>query len=267
MSSLAFFRRLYYIFPILFCQFKKKNILLHAKQIVLLFILITKMKKYFLKTMFALMCGCVMTMGLVACGSDDDDNNNNNQQSEQGSNTDEDWGKLQSAVVDYTASIEGFQALKHIAVDGKVMLKYIDNNGQVQTKELTSDKFSLSVNFQRSAAGNIQAGMIVYVTDVDSAKVAEVFGRQAIKVDLKSKCVLNYEKKQGHENSFSNGEQMTFNIVEGLTDEERASNMSSIMREIKRNKTKFGVCAFASYCYKVDDNYLSSVGEFWRVNQ
>ena len=225
----------------------------------------TKMKKYFLKTMFALMCGCVMTMGLVACGSDDDDNNN--QQSEQGSNTDEDWGKLQSAVVNYTASIEGFQALKHIAVDGKVMLKYIDNNGQVQTKELTSDKFSLPVNFQRSAAGNIQAGMIVYVTDVDSVKVAEVFGKQAIKVDLKSKCVLNYEKKQGHESSFSNGEQMMFSIVEGLTDEDRANNMPSIMREINRKKTKFGVCAFASYCYKVDDNYLSSVDEFLRVDQ
>ena len=35
------------------------------------------MKKIFLKSVFALMCACVMTISFVACGSDDDDNSGN----------------------------------------------------------------------------------------------------------------------------------------------------------------------------------------------
>ena len=49
------------------------------------------MKKNFFKSVFALMCACVMTTSFVACGSDDDDKKQEQQQE------DVEPGKLLSA--------------------------------------------------------------------------------------------------------------------------------------------------------------------------
>ena len=59
------------------------------------------MKKNFFKSVFALMCACMMTTSFVACGSDDDDNSGN--KSEQPEKEVEP-GKLVSGSAEFTVT-------------------------------------------------------------------------------------------------------------------------------------------------------------------
>ena len=81
------------------------------------------MKKNFFKSVFALMCACVMTTSFVACGSDDDDKKQEQQQE------DVEPGKLLSASSAFVVTSTGLDVLKAMSADGKVMIRYTYGNG------------------------------------------------------------------------------------------------------------------------------------------
>ena len=221
------------------------------------------MKKNFFKALFALMCGCLMTTGFVACGSDDDDSTSNPGQEQQGGNDEEeDWGKAQNGVIEYFAKPTNLSGLQQMSANGKVMVKYLDSDGQIKEQELTGD-FSKTVSLTPDQNKELHAAMMVYIEDIDSTKVSEVIGTVPMNVAVSAKAIVNFENKKNVSYNVSASSYFSFNEFDR---ENLSTKMSSLWREIQRNITKFGVCQLGLFDYRVGE-YIYSSDKFWRTDK
>lgn len=208
------------------------------------------MKKNFLKSVFALMCACVMTTGFVACGSDDDGNNNGNQPQEE-----VEPGKLLSATGEFVITTTAFDALKAIAADGKVMVRYTYDNGVVKTEEMTSSTFQRAVDYSFNDEGKIIASMQVYLNDINEEKLRELIGTQPIRAKISRIIVLK------HENT---NEKNVKEFVDGYVQFERTEDkVNAAVKLIKKGKEKDGLISITAISYTIGREGGSVSTETW----
>lgn len=212
------------------------------------------MKKNIFKTVFALMCACVMTTGFVACGSDDDDNNGNSP--EQHGGGDVDFGKLQSGSAAFVVNITGLDAMKAIASDGKVMIRYTYNNGSVKNEELTQNTFQRSVSYSFNDKGDIVASMQVYLNGVDEEKLREVIGTQLMEVSMVGEVELKYENGTP---KYAINNTTNYKVFERTEDNVNIA-VRGIQRDIERNN---GILPFASYGLRANSD-MTSTSNSWK---
>ena len=223
------------------------------------------MKKNFFKALFVLMCGCAMTTGFVACGSDDDNSSSTTpgQQDEQPGDDqeDEDWGKVQNGIVEYSAVATNYNLLHQISADDKIMVKYLDGNGEVKTEEFTGE-FSKSVSLTANNE-ELRAAIMVYVENVDSAKMAAVIGKAPMGVKVSGKAVLNFENKKNYAYNIAASKSTSF---KEFSEDLVPQAMTSLMREILVDKRKYGVYNLGSFDHRVGAT-TSTGDKFWRIDQ
>ena len=186
------------------------------------------MKKNFFKSVFALMCACVMTTSFVACGSDDDDNNSGKKQEQQ--QEDVEPGKL--------------------SADGKVMIRYTYGNGTVKTEEITSSKFEKAVDYAFDNNGDLIVSMQVYLSDINEEKVREIIGTQYMEVELKGSVVLKYEN--------TNDNRTIKNIFNFKVFERTEDLVNTAVRTLQRDKERYGVISLTTYGLKASNERIMS---------
>lgn len=207
------------------------------------------MKKNFFKSVFALMCACVMTTSFVACGSDDDDNNSGKKQEQQ--QEDVEPGKLLSASSAFVVTSTGLDALKAMSADGKVMIRYTYGNGTVKTEEITSSKFEKAVDYAFDNNGDIVVSMQVYLSDINEEKVREIIGTQFMEVEMKGKIVLQFENKP---------EEYAVRNYTNFKEFDRSNEqmLDAAVKTLKHDKERHGVIPFATYGLRANDKSISS---------
>ena len=206
------------------------------------------MKKNFFKSVFALMCACVMTTSFVACGSDDDDNNSGKKQEQQ--QEDVEPGKLLSASSAFVVTSTGLDVLKAMSADGKVMIRYTYGNGTVKTEEITSSKFEKAVDYAFDNNGDIVVSMQVYLSDINEEKVREIIGTQYMEVELKGSVVLKYE---------NTNENRTIKYIGNFKVFERTEEMvNTAVRTLQREKERYGVIPLTTYGLKASNERIMS---------
>ena len=195
------------------------------------------MKKNFFKSVFALMCACVMTTSFVACGSDDDDNNSGKKQEQQ--QEDVEPGKLLSASSAFVVTSTGLDALKAMSADGKVMIRYTYGNGTVKTEENAFDN-----------NGDIVVSMQVYLSDINEEKVREIIGTQYMEVELKGSVELKYEN--------TNVNRTIKNIFNYKVFERTEELVNTAVRTLQRDKERYGVISLTTYGLKASNERIMS---------
>lgn len=210
------------------------------------------MKKNFFKSVFALMCACMMTTSFVACGSDDDDNSGN--KSEQPGKEVEP-GKLLSGSADFTVTTTALDALKAMSADGKVMVRYTYENGAIQTEELTSDTYQKTVNYSLNDKGEVVASMQVYIDDINEEKVREIIGTQYMEVSLLGTVTLKYENIN---DNYAIRSSMNYKVFE-RTD----AMLNAAVKELQHEKERHGIIPLASYGLKAGDASGIMSGYSW----
>ena len=206
------------------------------------------MKKNFFKSVFALMCACVMTTSFVACGSDDDDNNSGKKQEQQ--QEDVEPGKLLSASSAFVVTSTGLDALKAMSADGKVMIRYTYGNGTVKTEEITSSKFEKAVDYAFDNNGDIVVSMQIYLSDINEEKVREIIGTQYMEVELKGSVVLKYEN--------TNDNRTIKNIFNFKVFERTEDLVNTAVRTLQRDKERYGVIPLTTYGLKASNERIMS---------
>lgn len=207
------------------------------------------MKKNFFKSVFALMCACMMTTSFVACGSDNDENKPEQKKEEV------EPGKLLSGSSEFTVTTTGLDALKAMASDGKVMIRYTYENGSVNTEEITNSTFKKAVDYSFNDKSEIVASMQVYLNDINEEKVREIIGTQFMEVLLQGTIVLKYENTS---NNYSIGNGMNYKEFE-RTD----AMVNAAIKSIQRDKERHGIIPLASYGMKVSDASGFMSGSSW----
>ena len=209
------------------------------------------MKKIFFKSVFTLMCVCVMNASLVACGSDDENNNGNTPQQPQ---EEVEPGKLKSGTAEFTVTTTGLDALKAMAADGKVMIRYTYESGDVRTEEITSSTLQRAVSYSFNNKNEIVASMQVYLNDIDEEKVREIIGTQYMEVEMKGSIVLRFENTN-----------QNFAIRQGTNYQqfERTENMvNAAVKSLQRDKERHGVIPFATYGLRASDSSIASTSSW-----
>ena len=205
------------------------------------------MKKNFLKSIFALMCACVMTTSFVACGSDDDNNDGNKPEQPQ---EEVEPGKLLSASADFVVASTGLDAIKAMADDGKVMIRYTYGNGAVKTEEITSSTFQKAVDYSFNDNGDIVASVQVYLNDINEEKTREILGTMFMEVSMQGAVVLKYENTT---QNYAMRHATTFKVFE-RTEE----NLNTAIKSLKRDKEKYGVVRLATYGLKANSSNVGT---------
>ena len=195
------------------------------------------MKKDFFKSIFALMCACVMTTSFVACGSDDDDNKKGNDDEQR--EKDVEPVNLQSAAAAFTVTTQGLDALKAMSADGKLMIRYTYGNGATQTEEITSSTFKKTIDYSFNDKGEIIASIQVYFNDINEEQVREIMGTQYMEVKAEGVITLKYENK---DIDYAIRQITNFNQSERT--EER---LNAAIKTFQYDKNKYGVIPFATY--------------------
>jgi hypothetical protein len=207
------------------------------------------MKKNFLKSIFALMCACVMTTSFVACGSDDDDNNKPGNDEEQ-REKDVDPVNLQSGSAAFVITTTQMEALKAMSADGKIMVRYTYENGATQTEEVTSSTFQKAVNYSFNDNNEIVASIQVYLNDINEEKVKEIIGTEYMEVKLEGVITLKYE---------NTNKEYAIKQVEYYKQFERTEeNINAVVRNLQRKKEKSGVIPFATYGLTASEKSIGS---------
>ncbi|MBO4664413.1 MAG: hypothetical protein J5663_08365 [Bacteroidaceae bacterium] len=210
--------------------------------------------------MFALMCGCIISTSFVACGDDDDDRPSSEQENQpesqpesQSTGQEEGVGKLVSATIDYKAEIYGFNVLKAMSSNGKVMVKYIDSDGTTKTEEMTSDSITKPVSFIRSAQGNIIMGMNVYVEAIDSTKVMDYIGTAEIGAKIISPATIKHQN-DSYTKRFSHG--ICWSAFDRGNQQALGRSAKSFMTDYKQLRQKYGVVSIACFSVEVNDSTI-----------
>lgn len=206
------------------------------------------MKKNFFKSIFALMCACVMTTSFVACGSDDDDNKKGNDEEQR--EKDVEPVNLQSAAAAFTVTTQGLDALKAMSADGKLMIRYTYGNGATQTEEITSSTFKKTIDYSFNDKGEIIASIQVYFNDINEEQVREIMGTQYMEVKTEGVITLKYEntnKKYG------------FTQIENFNQFERTEEkMKAVVSTFNHQKQKHGVIPFATYGMRASEESIGT---------
>jgi len=207
------------------------------------------MKKIFFKNVFALMCACVMTASFVACG--DDDPVTTQTPEEQPKPQEEVVPvNLKSATSEFTVTTQGLDALKAISTDGKVMVRYTYNTGEVKTEEITSSTFQKSLSYAFNDKKELVVSMQVYINDFDEEKLREIIGTVYMEVEMKGGVVLKYENTDVN---YALKQVTNFNKFE-RTDEK----VEAAVKTLKRDKERHGVIPFATYGLKATNASIGS---------
>jgi hypothetical protein len=210
------------------------------------------MKKNFLKSIFALMCACVMTTSFVACGSDDDDNKKSNDEEQR--EKDVDPGKIVSGASEFAVTFTGLEALKAMSSDGKVMIRYTYGKGDVRTEEITGSTLQKTIDYLLNDKGEIIASIQVYLNDFNEEKVREIIGAEPFNAKILGKLVLKCENGNINFKIETIGGYQKFERTEGKLD--------AAVRNLKSEKEAYGVIPLATYGLKISDTSSIS-GDSW----
>lgn len=211
------------------------------------------MKKNFLKSIFALMCACVMTTSFVACGSDDDDNNKPGNDEEQ-REKDVDPVNLQSGAAEFAVTFTGLEALRAMSADGKVMIRYTYGKGDTRSEEITSSTFQTVVDYLLNDKGQIVASFQVYLNDINVEKATEIIGTEYMEASLLGAITLKYENTKVNRAIKYIGSYQKFERTE--------SKVKSAVETLQREKETYGVIPLLTYGLKVSETSSSS-GASW----
>lgn len=210
------------------------------------------MKKNFLKSIFALMCACVMTTSFVACGSDDDDNKKSND--EEHSEKAVDPVNLQSGAAEFAVTFTGLEALRAMSADGKVMVRYTYGKGDTKSEEVTGSTFQTVVDYLLNDKGQIIASIQVYLNDINVEKATEIIGTEYMEASLLGALTLKYENTKVNRAIKNTGFYQKFERTE--------SKVNAAIRDLQREKETYGVIPLLTYGLKVSDTSSSS-GDSW----
>ena len=214
------------------------------------------MKKNFLKSIFALMCACVMTTSFVACGSDDDDNKKSNDE-EHSSEKNVDPVNLQSGAAEFAVTFTGLEALRAMSADGKVMIRYTYGKGDTRSEEVTSSTFQTVVDYLLNDKGQIIASIQVYLNDINEEKVREIIGTEYMEANLLGALTLKYENTKVNRAIKYTGSYQKFERTE--------SKLDAAVRDLQREKEAYGVIPLLTYGLKVSETSSIS-GDSWLGN-
>jgi hypothetical protein len=210
------------------------------------------MKKNFLKSIFALMCACVMTTSFVACGSDDDDNNKSND--EEHSEKAVDPVNLQSGAAEFAVTFTGLEALRAMSADGKVMVRYTYGKGDTKSEEVTGSTFQTVVDYLLNDKGQIIASIQVYLNDINVEKATEIIGTEYMEAILLGALTLKYENTKVNRAIEYQGYYQKFERTESM--------VNAAIRDLQREKERYGVIPLLTYGLKVSETSSSS-GDSW----
>ena len=213
------------------------------------------MKKNFLKSIFALMCACVMTTSFVACGSDDDDNKKSNDEEHSEKNVDP--VNLQSGAAEFAVTFTGLEALRAMSADGKVMIRYTYGKGDTRSEEVTSSTFQTVVDYLLNDKGQIVASFQVYLNDINEEKVREIIGTEYMEANLLGALTLKYENTKVNRAIEHQSYYQKFERTE--------SKLDAAVRDLQREKEKNGVIPLLTYGLKVSETSSIS-GDSWLGN-
>ena len=210
------------------------------------------MKKNFLKSIFALMCACVMTTSFVACGSDDDDNKKSND--EEHSEKAVDPVNLQSGAAEFAVTFTGLEALRAMSADGKVMIRYTYGKGDTRSEEVTSSTFQTVVDYLLNDKGQIIASIQVYLNDINVEKATQIIGTEYMEANLLGALTLKYENTKVNRAIEHKSYYQKFERTE--------SKLDAAVRDLQREKETYGVIPLLTYGLKVSDTSSIS-GDSW----
>lgn len=210
------------------------------------------MKKNFLKSIFALMCACVMTTSFVACGSDDDDNKKSNDEEHSEKNVDP--VNLQSGAAEFAVTFTGLEALRAMSADGKVMVRYTYGKGDTRSEEVTGSTFQTVVDYLLNDKGQIVASFQVYLNDINEEKVREIIGAEYMEASLLGALTLKYENTKVNRAIKYQGTYQKFERTE--------SKVNAAVRDLQREKETNGVIPLLTYGLKVSETGSTS-GPSW----
>ena len=210
------------------------------------------MKKNFLKSIFALMCACVMTTSFVACGSDDDDNKKSNDEEHSEKNVDP--VNLQSGAAEFAVTFTGLEALRAMSADGKVMIRYTYGKGDTKSEEVTGSTFQTVVDYLLNDKGQIIASIQVYLNDINVEKATQIIGTEYMEASLLGALTLKYENTKVNRAIKYTGSYQKFERTE--------SKLDAAVRDLQREKETYGVIPLLTYGLKVSDTSSSS-GDSW----
>lgn len=210
------------------------------------------MKKNFLKSIFALMCACVMTTSFVACGSDDDDNKKSNDEEHSEKNVDP--VNLQSGAAEFAVTFTGLEALRAMSADGKVMVRYTYGKGDTRSEEVTGSTFQTVVDYLLNDKGQIVASFQVYLNDINEEKVREIIGAEYMEASLLGALTLKYENTKVNRAIKYQGTYQKFERTE--------SKVNAAVRDLQREKETNGVIPLLTYGLKISDTSSIS-GDSW----
>lgn len=221
--------------------------------------------KKILKTMSALMCGLVMTTGFTACSDDNDDENKPKEEQQQlvDDQSTQGTGNIVEGTMAYSAMCADLEALKEIASDGKVYVKYFDANGAVQTEEFTGS-FSKTINLKFNKNNELLAGLMLYINDVDWEKAETIVGRKELRANVTSKCTFNYEKYKGYVKELFPTSSLGSTIVE----ESKYQEAMVIFKHNAENiKKEYGVIAFSAFGLSAKGKEIIEDSNIWKVTE
>ena len=213
------------------------------------------MKKNFLKSIFALMCACVMTTSFVACGSDDDDNKKSNDEEHSEKNVDP--VNLQSGAAEFAVTFTGLEALRAMSADGKVMIRYTYGKGDTKSEEVTGSTFQTVVDYLLNDKGQIVASIQVYLNDINVEKATQIIGTEYMEANLLGALTLKYENTKVNRAIKYTGSYQKFERTE--------SKLAAAIRDLQREKETYGVIPLLTYGLKVSETSSIS-GDSWLGN-
>lgn len=218
--------------------------------------------KEIIKALSVLLFGLVMTIGISSCGDDNVEENKPKQPTNEENVQPQNKGNIVDGVMEYKASCADLEAMKGIASDGKVYVKYIDAAGAVQIEEFKGT-FSKTVNLKPNKDNELVAGLMVYVNDIDWEKAALIVGRKEIRADVTSKCTINYENYKGYVETclptFS-----TASIIQEPSGYQQA--LTILEHNTKGDKEKYGVVPFSAFGLTISSNVSNLSTEIWEVH-